>query len=108
MGILHLRTNLMIQSRMATVSGAKKSFDASASTVTSVWGTLQPLSQENAALADGVYGRTFQFFTDDTFDIQEGDRLKDSNGVYYRVKSGAVVRRSFNNIDYLKVICERI
>lgn len=104
MSILHLRTNTMIQSRMTTVSGSKQAF----ATVTAVDGTLQPVSQENAALYDGVYGRTFQFFTDDSFDIQEGDRLKDESGVFYRVKSGAVVRRTFNAIDYLKVICERL
>lgn len=104
MGILHLRTNTMILSRMTVVTGSRQAY----STVTAVFGTLQPLSQENAALADGVYGRTFQFFTDDNFDIQEGDLLTDESGDRYRVKAGAVVRRSFNAIDYLKVICERI
>lgn len=104
MSILHLSTNTVIQSRMVVVSGSKQAF----STVTALQGTLQPLSIENASLADGVYGRTFQFFCDGSVDVQEGDRLKDESGVFYRVKGGGVVRRQFNAMDYLKVICERI
>lgn len=104
MSILHLATNTMIQSRMTAVSGSKMAF----STVTSVRGALQPLGQSNAGLDVGVFGRTFQFFTDGTVDIQEGDRLKDANGIYYRVKAGGVVRRVFGGVDYLKIICERV
>lgn len=105
-GILHLRTNTFIQSRMTTVSGYKQAF----STVTAALnGNLQPLGAADAQLFDGVFGRTFQFFTDGTVDIQEGDRLKDSlTNSFYRVKSGGVVRRSEGSIDYLKIICERI
>lgn len=104
MSILHLATNTMIQSRMQVVSGSKQAF----STVTAVSGALQPLSAEQAQLHDGVFGRTFQFFCDGTIDIQEGDRLKDEGGIYYRVRAGSVVRRTFGSMDYLKVICERI
>ena len=104
MSIRHLRTNTMIVSRMTAVSGYKQAF----STVTASVGTLQPLSAQDTQLADGVFGRTFQFFTDGSADIEEGDRLRDENGVYYRVKAGGVVRRTFNAIDYLKIICERI
>lgn len=106
MSIQHLATNTMIQSRMTTVSGYKQAF----STVTaSLPGALQPLNDKDAALYEGVFGRTFQFFCDGTIDIQEGDKLVDTNtGVSYRVVSGGVVRRSFGSIDHLKVICERI
>lgn len=102
--IKHLRTNTLIQSRMTTVSGYKQAF----ATVTALVGALQPLSNENAVLADGVYGQVFQFFCEGNLDVQEGDKLKDTTtGDEYRVKAGGVVRRSFNAIDYLKVICEK-
>lgn len=89
---------------MTAVSGNKQAF----STVTAVVGNLQPVSAQDAQLYDGVYGRTFQFFADGAIDIQEGDRLKDEKGAYYRVKGGGVVRRTEGSIDYLKVLCERI
>ena len=78
------------------------------STVTAVMGNLQPISVADVAVYDGVYGRTFQFFCDGTIDIQEGDKLKDETGKYYRVKGGGVVRRTEGSIDYTKVIVERI
>lgn len=106
MTILHLATNTMIISRMTAVSGYKQTF----STVTACQGALQPLSQADAQLFDGAFGRTFQFFADPTVDIQEGDRLRDSSGIDYRVRKGGVVRRTSpgGNIDFIKVICERI
>lgn len=102
--ILHLATNTMIQSRMTVVSGSKQTF----STVTAVRGALQPMGNEEAPLYDGVFGRTFRFFCDGAIDIQEGDRLKDETGVFYRVVANGTVRRVFGSIDYLKVICERL
>lgn len=103
--ILHLATNTMIQSRMTTISGSKQAF----STVTAeLPGTLQPLANADAALAEGVFGRQFQFFCDSSVDIQEGDRLKDEDGLFYRVRAGAVVERTFGSISFKKVICERI
>jgi hypothetical protein len=104
MSILHLKTNTLIQQRMTPVGGSKQIF----STVTSVSGNLQPLSIQDSQLYDGVYGRTFQFFTDGTVDIQEGDRFRDEAGAFYRCKGGGVVRRTEGSIDYLKVVVERI
>lgn len=105
MSILNLRTNHLMLSRLTAVGGSKMAF----ATVTGVDGTLQPVSVEEASLMDGVYGRSFQFFCDGAIDIQEGDKLKDNTtGFVYRVKAGAVVRRTYNAIDFLKVICERI
>ena len=101
--ILHLATDTMIISRMTAVSGSKFAF----ATLTGVRGTLQPLLSDNEQLSNGVYGRTFQFFCDGGVDIQRGDRLKDEDGQFYKVVDGGVVRRQFNAIDYLKVICER-
>jgi hypothetical protein len=89
---------------MQAVSGHKQIF----STITAVVGNLQPLSAQDAQLYDGVFGRTFQFFCDGTVDIQEGDKLRDETGKYYRVKGGGVVRRTEGSIDYTKVLCERI
>jgi len=106
MSILHLKTNIMIQSRMTAVSGSKQTF----STVTaSLPGNLQPLGQSDAGLDTGVFGRQFVFFCDGSVDVQEGDRLKDTTtGYFYRVRAGGVVRRTEGSIDFLKIICERI
>lgn len=104
MSILHLATNTMIQSRMTVVSGSKQAF----ATVTAVRGALQPLTKTEAELYNGVFGVLFQFFCDGGVDIQEGDRLKDENGVYYRVEANGVNRRVYGSIDYLKVICQRL
>ena len=98
----------MIQSRMTVVSGYKQAF---ATVTAELPGALQPIKDADSPLSpltDGVFGRQFVFFCDGTIDVQEGDRLKDENGNIYRVRSGAVVRRSFGSIDYLKVLCERI
>lgn len=105
MSIKHLKTNTVIVSRMQSTGGYRQAF----STVTSAVGALQPISDQNAGLADGVFGRTFQFFCDGSVDINEGDKLTDTlTGFNYRVKAGGIVRRTFNAIDYLKIICERL
>ena len=102
--ILHLKTNALIQQRLVAVSGHRQAF----STVTAIQGNLQPISVADVAVYDGVYGRTFQFFCDGTIDIQEGDKLKNEVGHYFRVKGGGVVRRTEGSIDYTKVVIERI
>lgn len=103
--ILHLATNTMIQTRLTAVSGYKQTF---ATVTAEVPGTLQPIEDHDKSMGEGVFGRQFVFFCDGAVDIKEGDRLKDENSVIYRVRGGAVVRRTFGSIDYLKVICERI
>ena len=106
--ILHLATNTMIQSRMTVVSGYKQAF---ATVTASLPGTLQPVgvNESDRPLADGVFGRQFVFYCDINVDIQEGDRLKDTvTNEFYRVRGGAVVKKSFGSIEYTKVICERI
>jgi len=91
---------------MTTISGSKQAF---ATVTAELPGTLQPLPDtEQGQLRDGAFGVTFQFFCDGHYDIQEGDRLKDENGIYYRVKANGVVRRTYGSLDHLKVICERL
>lgn len=105
MSILHLATNTIIVSRLVLVSGNKYAL----STVTSVRGNLQPLKIDGETLADGLFGRTFQFFVEEGTDIQSGDKLRDENNNYYKVAdNGVVTRTSGGAIDHVKVICERI
>ncbi len=105
MSILHLATNTMIVSRMILVSGSKYAL----STVTSVRGNLQPLKIDGETLANGLFGRTFQFFAESDADIQSGDKLRDEDGNYYKVAdNGVVTRTSGGAVDHLKVICERV
>ena len=101
--ITHLLSNIVIITRLSTVSGNKQAY----STVTSVSGHIQPITGEKAALYDGVFGKTFKIYVDGETDIKEGDKLKDENGYYYTVKSGAVSRRTFGSFDFREIIIER-
>ena len=105
MTITHLLSNTVIVLRMSEVSTDKMA----SSTVTSVGVNVfsQPLLDEKNGLAEGVYGKTYAFYTDGSISIYPGDRLRDSNGKYYTVKSGAVTARQFGNISYVKIIAEQ-
>lgn len=105
MKLTHLATNLVIITRMTSVSGYKQAF----STVTAAMMAVQPLSLEKTALIGGVFGQTFKIYVDGDIDIQEGDRLRDfDTDEIYRVKSGAVTRRTYGSIDYREVIVEKV
>lgn len=98
----HWLTNTIIISRMQTVSGDKIAM----TTVTSTIGHIQPLDAERTSLIAGVYGKQYRIWVDSSIDIQDGDKLKDENGVYYIVRKGGITRRNFGSFDYKEVLIE--
>lgn len=101
--ITHLLSNTVVITRLSAVSGDKQAY----STVTSVEGHIQPISAGKAQLYDGVFGKSFKIYVDGDSDIQQGDRLKDENGIYYTVKADGVSRRTFGSFDFRQVIIEK-
>lgn len=103
MKLTHWLNKTVIVSRMATVSGDRQAM----STVTSTSGHIQPLDAEKLSLVDGVYGKTFRIWVDAGVDIQVGDKLKDEDGNFYKVRKGGVSPRSFGSISYQEVLIEK-
>ena len=98
----HWLTNTVIVSRMTAVSGNKIAL----ATVTGFAGHIQPLSAERSSLVGGVFGKTYRIWVELGKDIQEGDLLKDENGLNYKVKKGGVTSRDFLSFDYQEVLIE--
>lgn len=103
MNLTHWLNKTVVISRMVAVSGDKIAM----STVTGAVGHIQPLDSERTRLIGGVYGKTYRIFVDLDVDIQEGDKLRDDDSVYYIVKKGGVTKRSFGSIDYQEIIIEK-
>lgn len=104
MKLTHLCNKQVVIARMATVSGNRMAF----STVTTEMVHIQPMTNAKSGLGtEGVFSKTYRFYTDGDVDLQEGDRLRDANNDYYTVKADGVSRRSFGSIDFLIVICEK-
>ncbi|HLB57763.1 MAG TPA: hypothetical protein VJL60_03005 [Gammaproteobacteria bacterium] len=103
MQFTHWLNKTVIISRMTAVSGDKIAM----ATVTGCVGHIQPLDSERTRLIGGVYGKTFKIYVDTATSIQEGDKLRDDDNVFYIVKKGGVTKRSFGSIDYQEVIIEK-
>lgn len=101
--ITHLLTNLVVITRLQTVSGDKQAY----ATVTSVSGHIQPISADKVQIYDGVFGKTYKIYVDGETAIQEGDMLKDEDNNYYTVKAGGVSRRTFGSFDFREIIIEK-
>ncbi len=103
MKITHLLSNLVVITRLQTVTGDKQAY----STVTSVSGNIQALSEQKSSLVDGVFGKTFKIYVDGETDIRAGDRLKDEKGNYYTVKSDGATRKTFGSFDFRQIVIEK-
>jgi len=104
MKITHLLNKQVIVGRMATTTGDKMAF----ATVTGEMMHIQPTDNSKDPLVDGVYGKTFRFYTDGDVDVQAGDRLRiNSTSEEYTVVSGGVSRRTFGSFDYLIIVAEK-
>ena len=100
-----LKDKQIVVARKAVMSGTDKFL---ASTVTGVKMNVQMLSDRDAQLIEGTFGKTYVFYCDGAVDVQEGDKLKDPDGAYYKVISGGVSRHQFGTFDHRKIIAERI
>lgn len=104
MKLTHLLTNMVVVSRMTTISGTnKKSF----STVTSETCHIQPISKQKAGIDSGVSGKTWKIYLEADTIIQVGDQLKDVNGIFYRVVAGGMTRRTHGAFDFYECIIEQ-
>jgi len=99
-----LKNKTIYIARLTNVSGDK----FLASTVTNCQAHIQPLEREKVNLVNGVFGKTYIIYTDSCVDIQQGDKLRDSDSVYYKVIDGGVSKRDFGSFDHCEVLVEKI
>lgn len=102
MKLTHLANKQVVISRLTPVAGTSNRL--ALSTVTGVGGHLQPIASERSGLFEGVTGKAYKLFVGGDIDIQEMDRLTDSDGKVYTVKKGGVTRWRHGAMDYLEVI----
>ena len=101
MRLTHLLNKRVVIARMATEEAGTDKLMFS--TVTAEMMHIQPTSGSKSEIEDGVFGKSFRIYTDGDADVQEGDRLRDSDNYYYTVLSDGVSRRSFGSIDFLVI-----
>jgi len=100
----NLRDQQIFIARKTQVGGTDKFL---ATTVTSAFMHIQPLSDKDLELFDGINGKAYVLYADGTVDVQEGDKLRNGTD-YYKVVSKGVSRRSFGSFDHLKIVVEQI
>ena len=103
MKLTHLLNHRVFIARMATVANDRMAF----STVTAEMMHIQPIDTSKSELANGVFSKSYRFYTDGDVDVHEGDRLRDEDNNYYTVKADGVSRRTFGSFDYLEIIVEK-
>ena len=103
MRLTSMATEEMVVLRMSEVSDNKMAF----STVTaSVQGNLQNLGDQKNQIDDGIFGKSFIFYTDGQVTLLPGDQLRDDSGNIYTIKSGGISIRQHGNISFTKVVIE--
>jgi len=100
-----LKNKQIYIARPTSVAGTNKFLIA---TVTSAWCHIQPLSRQRAALWQGIIGQPYVIYMDAGTDVQQGDKLRDSDNNYYKVVSGGVNEFSFGSFNHLEVIVEQV
>jgi hypothetical protein len=104
MKFTHLRTEKVIISRMARVTGTNK---IAMTTITSAYVNRQALDFEQSSMAGGVYGKTYVIYADVNADIVGGDKIIDENGTRWTVAKTGTTKYNMGNIEFLKVIITR-
>lgn len=99
--ITHLFTKDIVIRRMRTVSGHKKSYQATAT----VEGMIQELSKEARQRLGIVEERTFEAWFDIDENVQEGDHIIDKYGTEYYVKT--VTKKDYGINTHLQAILEK-
>jgi len=101
--LTNLFTNTVVVSRLVPISGNKDIMRFS--TVTIEPCSIQRLGDEKTVSLGGSIGKLFRLYADSTADIQKGDRLKDENGNYYKVRSVSIPA-SIGNFVHIEAIIE--
>jgi hypothetical protein len=74
---------------------------------TTLEATIQPLGQTGQA--GGSYGKLYKIYLDETYDIQQGDKIKDKDGNEYKIVEGGIDKRTETGVcDYTGVTVQRI
>lgn len=87
--------------RSKVTSGNKRSYQATATGEAAI----QRLQDEREQLTPGVFGKSFKIWIPIDVSCQQGDHVKDENGVWYIVR--AVNDNSFGATDFREVIVEK-
>ncbi len=104
MRLTHLMTNRVIIARKTAVSGDKLAY----TTVTSEMMNLQPVGDSSTEIRDGTFGKQFKIYVDGGADLQEGDRLRDTNtNAVYTVMPDGVSRRTMGSIDFIVAVVQK-
>ena len=101
----NLKNKQVFIARRAQIAGTETFL---ATTVTSAFMHIQPLSDDEVELIEGVYGKAFVLYCDGAVDVQEGDKLRDEDNNYYEVRAGGVSRRDFGSFDHRKIVAEKL
>lgn len=91
--------------RLGNESGNKSSYTT---LTTSLEATFQP-STMKSTVAGGGSEKSYRIFFDAGANVQDGDKIMDKDGNYYRVESGGVSKRNDGFIaDYVAVQARKI
>lgn len=101
--ITHLTDKQIVISRLVETTPNKLVM----STVTADFAHIQPDTNYKSQLTDGVFGKRFRAYVDGATDIQEGDRIRDQDGITYNVISDGVSRRLYGSFDHKEIILEK-
>lgn len=97
MKLTHLMTNQVVIARRTTTTGDKLAYV----TVTAEMMNIQPVGDSSTEIREGSFGKQFRIYCDGATNLQEGDRLRDEDGLYYTVQPDGVSRRTMGSIDYI-------
>jgi len=105
MSLINLLNNQVVVSRLGAVSGSKTDW----ATITSESTHITQLDAEKSLNLGGSVGKTYIIYADVNADIEDGDRLQDTDtGKIYYVKAGGVDIKNLGSIDHLEILVELI
>ena len=105
MRIINLDNNVQIH-RLKSLDGTRQGYTTYTLTMEC---TIQPSGDSNTGMAGGGSGKNYRIFLDVDKNIQEGDKLKDKNGNWYKVAAGGVENRNDGLIaDYMVITAQKI
>lgn len=103
--LTHLLTNKLVVLRLAD-SGVDKMVYTT--TTASCMAAIQPQEFSKSEKSTGVFGKTYNLYSDGNVALYQGDKLRDEVGNLYIVKSGGVTYRQHGRIGYQKIVVEML
>lgn len=103
MRLTHLMTNRTIIARKVAITGDKMAYV----TVTAQMMNYQPVGDSSSQIREGTFGKQFKIYTDGGADLNEGDRLRDEDGIKYTVMPDGVSRRTMGSIDFIIAVVQK-